>query len=80
MLHFDLIGCIVIVSLSESDTKNVNTDEPDVVFSFTLPVCGVTIEPGALVVLKTGAVFGVTRIKIVADEVTNPSFTVLRMG
>ena len=38
------------------------------------------IEPATLVVLKTGAVFGVTRIKIVADDVTKVSLIVTGKG
>ena len=75
-----LKGLIVNVSDSASVKNIVETVVPSVVFSLTLPVWFAIIEPAVLVVLNDGAVFGVTRIKIVADDVTNPSDTATGNG
>ena len=69
-----------MVSSSSSVRKNVKTVVPFVVFSFTLPVCDVMIAPEVLVVLKFGAVLGVTRIKIVASAVVIASLTSTKNG
>ena len=69
-----------MVSDSSSVTKNVKIVVPLVVFSFTLPVLDVIIEPPILVVLKFGAVLGVILINTVASDVVIVSLTSTKMG